>query len=109
MVEIASTGAARSLTTADLRGSARRRRKEGIIHGAFLTAGVISIVISALIVLSLVGRAIDFLRLIPLSTLWTSGWFPRRGLFDIKTLIVGTLLVTGIAMIVAAPMGLGAA
>jgi phosphate transport system permease protein len=109
MVEIASSGSARGLTIADLRGSIRRRRKEGIIRGVFLTAGLISIVISALIVLSLVGRAIEFLRLIPLSSLWESGWFPRRGLFDIKTLFVGTLLVTGIAMVVAAPMGLGAA
>jgi phosphate transport system permease protein len=109
MVETASSGAVRSLTTADLRGSVRRRRKEAIVHSVFLTAGVISIVVTALIVVSLVGRAIDFLRLIPLSSLWSIGWFPRRGLFDIKTLIVGTLLVTGIAMIVAAPMGLGAA
>ena len=100
---------ANSLSTADLRGSARRRRKEAIIHGVFLTAGSLSMVISVLIVVSLVGRAIDFLRLIPLSSLWSLGWFPRRGFFDVKTIIVGTLIVTGIAMLVAAPMGLGAA
>jgi phosphate transport system permease protein len=37
------------------------------------------------------------------------GWFPRRGLFDISTLVVGTLVVVAIAMTVAAPLGLGAA
>jgi phosphate transport system permease protein len=97
------------LSKADLRGSTRRRRKEAIIHGIFFSAGIVSIFISALIILSLLGRAIDFLRLVPLSSLWTNGWFPRRGLFDVKTLLVGTLIVTGIGMIVAAPMGLGAA
>ena len=34
------------------------------------------------------------------------GWFPRRGEFGIATLIVGTLLVTVIAMLIAAPVGL---
>ncbi|MBA2644545.1 MAG: phosphate ABC transporter permease subunit PstC, partial [Solirubrobacterales bacterium] len=37
------------------------------------------------------------------------GWFPRRGLFDIGTLLVGTLLVTLIAMCVAVPLGVGTA
>ena len=37
------------------------------------------------------------------------GWFPRRGLFDISTVIVGTFVVVLIAMTVAVPLGLGAA
>ncbi|MEM7093747.1 MAG: phosphate ABC transporter permease subunit PstC [Actinomycetota bacterium] len=37
------------------------------------------------------------------------GWFPRSGLFDIPTLLVGTLWVTGIGMLVAGPVGLGVA
>jgi phosphate transport system permease protein len=37
------------------------------------------------------------------------GWFPRRGMFDISTLIVGTFVVAGIAMLVAVPLGIGAA
>jgi phosphate transport system permease protein len=98
-----------SLSVADLRGSARRRRKEAVIHGLFLAAGLLSLLVSVLIVVSLIGKAIDFLRLIELSSLWSIGWFPRRGVFDIKTIIVGTLLVTGIGMLVAAPIGLGAA
>jgi phosphate transport system permease protein len=43
------------------------------------------------------------------SSLWSDGWFPRRNLFDIKTIFVGTLIVSVIAMFVAAPLGLGAA
>ena len=37
------------------------------------------------------------------------GWFPRRGLFDIPTIVMGTLVVTAVAMIVAVPLGLGVA
>lgn len=100
---------AQGLSIEDLRGSPRRRRKEQVIHGLFLAAGVLSLVISALIVFSLIGRAIQFLTEIDLSSLWSIGWFPRRGLFDIRTILVGTLLITGVAMVVAAPLGLGAA
>jgi phosphate transport system permease protein len=42
--------------------------------------------------------------------LWNdTGWFPRRGLFDIKTIFMGTVLISLIAMVVATPLGLGAA
>jgi phosphate transport system permease protein len=101
--------AAEGVTLAGLRGDVRRHRKERRVKAFFLTAGLISILISALIVFSLVGRSIDFLRIVDLGKLWSIGWFPRRGLFDIKTIVVGTMLVSAIAMLVAAPIGLGAA
>ena len=41
--------------------------------------------------------------------LWGSGWFPRQDEFDVPTLLFGTLMVAGIAMLVAVPLGLGAA
>jgi phosphate transport system permease protein len=97
------------LSIADLRGSSRRRRRERVVHGLFLAAGAFSVVVSALIVLSLIGRAVQFLTEVDLSNLWTLGWFPRRGLFDIRTILVGTLLVTGVGMLVATPLGLGGA
>ena len=65
--------------------------------------------ISALIVYSLFDEALSFLRGIELSQLWERGWFPRRGLFDVRTILVGTLVVTGIGMLLAIPLGLGAA
>ncbi len=37
------------------------------------------------------------------------GWFPRRGLFDMSTIIVGTFMIVAIAMAVAVPLGLGGA
>ena len=41
--------------------------------------------------LSLAGGAADFLSKVQLSTLWSEGWFPRRNLFDVKTILAGTL------------------
>ena len=67
-------------------------------------------IINAAILLSLFDGTIDFLSRADLSTLWNdTGWFPRRGLFDVKTIVVGTLLITVIAMVVATPLGLGSA
>jgi phosphate transport system permease protein len=43
------------------------------------------------------------------AALWTDGWFPRRGMYDVKTLVTGSVIVTVIAMLVAVPLGLGAA
>jgi phosphate transport system permease protein len=97
------------LTVADLRGKSSRRRKEAIIRGALFVAGALAVVINALILVSLFEKTVEFLTAVDLSTLWTSGWFPRRGLFDIKTIVAGTLIVSLVAMVVATPLGLGAA
>jgi len=68
-----------------------------------------SVVINLLIVVSLFDGTVDFLSSVDISALWADGWFPRRGLFDVKTIVAGTLLVSVVAMLVAAPLGLGAA
>ena len=97
------------MTVADLRGDTRRRRKETVVRIALLGAASTSVVISAAIVATLVRETWTFVTEVELGQLWDIGWFPRRGIYDIKTLIVGTLLVTAIAMVVATPLGLGAA
>src|SRR5436190_4530925 len=98
-----------ALPAVDLTGSARRRIKEKLIQAAFLAAAAVSIVVAVGIVLSVVGNAIDFLGRISPSQLLAGGWFPRQGDFGIATLVAGTLIVTVIAMLVATPLGLGAA
>ena len=100
---------ARPLSVSDLRGTDRRRRKEATIRALFFASAAISIVISGLIVASLVGHAINFLSKISVSWLWAEGWFPRRNEFSIPTVFVGSIIVGGIAMLVAAPLGLGSA
>jgi phosphate transport system permease protein len=89
--------------------SARTRGGEKAIGWGLRGAAGISILITIAIVLSLATEAARFLTTIQLSQLWSDGWFPRRGMFDIKTILAGTLLVTAIAMVVAVPLGLGAA
>jgi phosphate transport system permease protein len=92
-----------------LRGSSRRRRKERLVRAGFQGAALLSLVVSVAIVLALLGQAISWLARVDLARLWADGWFPRRGEFDILTLLVGTLMIAGIAIMVAAPLGLGAA
>lgn len=95
--------------SAVLLGDPRRRRREKLIAAAFRAAAAFSILVGVLIVVSLLGEAVSFLRSIPLRSLWTDGWFPRRGMFDVKTILFGTLIVSVIAMVIAAPLGIGAA
>jgi phosphate transport system permease protein len=97
------------VTVDALRGNARRLRRERAMRGLFFAAASLSVVITVAIILSLAGGAIDFLSKVELSTLWSGGWFPRRNLFDVKTIFAGTLIVSLIAMFVATPLGLGAA
>ena len=97
------------LTLADLAGARSRHRRERTMRAMFFSAALFSVIISIGIVASLTGGAIDFLAKVDLSTLWSSGWFPRRNLFDVKTILAGTIIVSLIAMIVATPLGLGAA
>jgi phosphate transport system permease protein len=92
-----------------LRGSARRRRRESIVRGLFLTAALATIVISLLIIVTVLLQAISFLGQIELSQLFGIGWFPRRGIFDVGTIVIGTLMVTAIAMVIATPVGLASA
>lgn len=92
-----------------LQGAPGRFRKETAIRSVFFTAAALSIIISALIVLSLAGEAWTFVSGVDFSSLWTDGWFPRRGMYDVKTIFVGSVLVTLVAMLVAGPLGMGAA
>ncbi len=90
-------------------GPQSRRRKERAIRWTLLAAAAISILITIGIIYSVFEGAVLFLMDVDFGELWTVGWFPRRGMFDLKTLVVGSLLVTLIAMVVAGPCGLGAA
>ena len=89
--------------------SPRRRRRETRVRVLLFGAAALSLVISGMIVFSLVGEAWTFVANVPLTDMWTSQWAPRFGDYDLKTLLVGSLIVTGIAMAVAGPIGLGAA
>jgi phosphate transport system permease protein len=73
-------------------------------------AASLSVVVSALILVSLFDGTVDFLGRVDPASLWNPhGWFPRRGLFDLRTIVAGTFLIAVVAMAVAAPLGLASA
>jgi len=90
-------------------GSAARRRSEKAVRLVLASGGLLSMAISVAIVVTLAYEAFLFLSSIDLSQLVAPGWFPRRGMFDLLTLFLGTAMVAGIAMFVAAPVGLATA
>lgn len=96
------------IAASDLQIAAGRRRRERAVKLLFAAAAALSIAITVAIILSLVGNALTFFINVDKASLWTDGWFPRRGLFDIKTIVVGTLVISAVAMVVATPLGLGA-
>lgn len=98
-----------SSVMAALKGNDRRHRKESVIRALFFAAALLSVIISVAIVASLFGRALRFVTAVDLDALWSSGWFPRRGTYDIRTIVAGTFLIAGIGMLIATPLGLGTA
>lgn len=96
------------LAVEDLRGDRRRVRKESTVRYLLFAAAATSILVSVLIVYSLVRETWTFVTQVDWALLWGDGWFPRRAQYDIKTLLVGSLIVTVVGMVVAGPIGLGA-
>lgn len=98
------------LTLADLHGDPRRVRTERIVKAVLTAAGAVSILISAGIIWSLARETFTFVTEVEWDTvLFSKGWFPRQGVYDIRTIFVGSLWVTVLAMAVAVPVGLGSA
>lgn len=89
-----------------------RRPGEKIIVVSLFAAGILSIAITLGIVWELGTESLLFFT-DPVVSFWdfftTTVWQPQAGSFGIWPLILGTLLITIIAMIVAVPLGLAAA
>ncbi len=96
-------------TVESLAANPRQAQKERVIRLLLTATGLVSVLISGLIVWSLLSEAWTFIIEVDWGAVWDIGWFPRRGIYDIKTLIVASFIVTGIAMAVATPLGLGGA
>ncbi len=98
----------------DLTTAPGRRRKDTAARWLFRSAAATTLLVTVLIIVTLVYDAEEFIRQLAqtdsgLGALNEIGWFPRRGLYDVLTLVIGTFIVTGVAMLVAVPLGLGAA
>ncbi len=85
---------------------------ERVIRGLLLLAAVVSVLTTFGIVISLLIPSIEFFTEIPMGDfLFGTTWTPlfMNGEFGVLPLVSGTLVITGIAIIVAIPLGLGSA
>jgi phosphate transport system permease protein len=93
-------------------GVARRRWGEDLVKVLLLLASVLSIAVTFGIVASLLGETLVFFSEVGVGEFLTGReWAPlfNDPSFGILPLLNGTLVVTGIAILVAIPLGLGAA
>jgi phosphate transport system permease protein len=93
-------------------GRRGRRRGERAIEGLLVAAALVSVLTTAGIVVSLSFPTVDFFRLVGVGefltgTSWTPLFADKN--FGVLPLLVSTLVVTGIAVGIAVPLGLGAA
>jgi len=97
------------MTIADKAGTPTktpRRWGEWLIENTVRAAGVSTIFIVALIFLFLLKEGLPTFLDIPLRQLFSGRWYPIEGMFGIWPLLVGSLLVTIGAVIIAVPLGL---
>ncbi|MET9870323.1 phosphate ABC transporter permease subunit PstC [Streptomyces sp. NPDC006386] len=90
----------------------RPRYGEAAIKGLLLTAALVSVATTVGIVVSLIPPAVEFFRTVSLSEFFTgTQWTPLFAdkHFGVLPLVAATLVITGIALLVAIPVGLGAA
>jgi phosphate transport system permease protein len=92
--------------------AARRRWGEDVIKGLLMLAAFISVLTTTLIVLSLIEETISFFGEVGIGDyLFGTDWAPlfEPASFGVLPLVLGTLVVSAVAMIVAVPLGLAAA
>jgi phosphate transport system permease protein len=92
--------------------SPRTRPGETLIKGLLITAAVVSVVTTVGIILSLLRPAVDFFRDVPVTDfLFGTEWRPNLDpvSYGVWPLVGGTLMTTAIALLLAVPIGLGAA
>ncbi len=93
-------------TGGGLRTGEQVRWGERVIETIIKLAGVSVIVIVTLIFLFLLKEGLPTFLDIPLRQLFGRRWYPIEGMFGLVPLLVGSLLVTVGAVIIAVPLGL---
>jgi phosphate transport system permease protein len=96
----------------DLALTGGARRGEQAVKGLLFLAAILSVVTTTGIVVSLVEGTVEFFGEVPIADfLFGTEWSPLFSdpKFGVLPLITGTLLITAVAMVVAIPLGLGAA
>lgn len=99
-----SFGAGQSVRRPDLRG--RRRVGETVIRSTLILSASLSVAITFGILLALIEPVTHFFGQVPFGDFFSSD---DQAKYSVIPLISGTLMVTAIALVVAIPLGLGAA
>lgn len=84
----------------------RRNGRELIIEGLILASGVSVIIIITLIFLFLLKEGLPAFTSQPIGTFWGRRWYPVEEMYGLLPLLVGSLLVTLGAVVIAVPLGL---
>jgi phosphate transport system permease protein len=111
-VEARSTTAVEGRAGAPSLRAARRRWGEDLIKALLMLAAFISVLTTTLIVISLIEETISFFGEVGVGDyLFGTEWSPlfEPASFGVLPLVVGTLVVSAVAMVVAVPLGLAAA
>jgi phosphate transport system permease protein len=93
-------------------GAARRRWGEEVIRALLFAAAVLSVLTTLGIVIALLRETIQFFEEVGVASFITDGdWKPLFAdpQYGIWPLLNGTFLITGVAILVAIPLGLGSA
>jgi phosphate transport system permease protein len=93
----------------DLRVDPRRARTQTILRRLFFASAALAILITIGIIWALLADSVYFITHVTLDQLLDGTWLPRSNRYDIPTLIIGTLVISLIGMLIAVPLGLGAA
>uniref|UniRef100_A0A6J5YUN3 Unannotated protein n=1 Tax=freshwater metagenome TaxID=449393 RepID=A0A6J5YUN3_9ZZZZ len=114
MATDATTSGAGGPNAESVFGPPRRRIGEKLIAAALFCAAATSVIITIGIVVSLTGETLTFFadKAVSVSGFLTGGqWTPLFSdpEFGIRPLVQGTLIITGIALLVAIPLGIGTA
>lgn len=83
-----------------------RSWSERIIEGLIKLCGISAVVLITVIFLFLIKEGAAAFREITIFQLLSSRWYPIEGLYGLMPLLVGSLLVTALAIIIAVPLGL---
>ena len=108
----ASQSAVRAPSGTQVLGGARRRWSEDAVKAFLIVCSLISILTTIGILIALLEETIGFFGDVDIVEFFTTSvWTPlfADAQFGVWPLVWGTLMTTGIALIVAVPLGLGAA
>ena len=98
----------------DLSGKKSRQRSEQFIRHALIFCALLTVSTTIGIVLILLVEAFNFFREIPVGdflfgTTWTALFSGNQQEFGVVPLVMGTLMTSGVAAVLALPLGLAAA